>query len=142
MLKFVAKRLGAAVGVLLILVAVIFLLQQLTPADPVHAMLGANASEERIEAERHRLGYDRPLPEQYLSYVNGLLHGDMQMSLRTRRPVTTDLGDFLPATFELAMYGVGLALVLGTILGLLTAARFRGSGVVRVVLVGFASAPV
>jgi peptide/nickel transport system permease protein len=105
-------------------------------------MLGANASQEKIDAKKHELGYDKPVIQQYADYMTGLLHGDMQMSLRTRRPVTTDLADYLPATIELAFYGVLMAVVLGGALGLLTAARFTGAGALRVVLVGFASMPV
>jgi len=142
MLTFIGKRLLAAVGILFVLAGVIFVLQQLTPTDPVHAMLGANASQATIDAKKHELGYDRPLIQQYVSYVGGLAHGDMQMSLRTRRPVTTDLADYLPATAELAFYGVIMAVVLGGFLGLVTAARFKGSGFVRVILVALASAPV
>jgi peptide/nickel transport system permease protein len=142
MATFIGKRLLSAVGILFVLAGVIFVLQQLTPTDPVHAMLGANASPATIEAKKHELGYDRPLAVQYLSYVAGLTHGDLQMSLRTRRPVMTDLLQYLPATAELAFYGVLEAIVLGGILGLLTAARFKGSGFVRVVLVALASAPV
>jgi peptide/nickel transport system permease protein len=139
---FIGKRLLSAIGILFVLAGVIFVLQQLTPTDPVHAMLGANASQATIDAKKHELGYDRPLAVQYLSYIGGLTHGDLQMSLRTRRPVMTDLLDYLPATAELAFYGVVEAIFLGGVLGLLTAARFKGSGAVRVVLVALASAPV
>src|SRR4051812_9271409 len=97
------------VAVLLVLAAVMFTLQHLTPTDPVHAMLGANASKAQIAAQRHKLGYDKPLPQQSLHYVGGLLHGDMQTSLRPRRPVTTDLAAYLPATLELALFAVLLA---------------------------------
>jgi peptide/nickel transport system permease protein len=138
---FLAKRLSSMVVILLVLAGVVFVLQQVTPTDPVHVKLGANASKEQIAAERHRLGYDKPLPEQYVSYVGDLLHGDLQESLRTRRPVTKDLGAYLPATLELALFGLVLAAILGTALGLLTAARTRGSGVLRVVMVAGASAP-
>jgi len=104
-------------------------------------MLGANASKEQIAAENHKLGYDKPLPQQYLHYVGGLAHGDLQMSLRTRRNVTTDLGAYLPATLELALFGLGLALVLGAVLGLATASKARGSGVLRFLMVGGAPRP-
>jgi peptide/nickel transport system permease protein len=136
-----AKRLLAMVGVLLLLAAAVFTLQHLTPTDPVHAMLGANASKERVDAQRHALGYDQPLPRQYASYVNGLVHGDLQMSLRTRRPVTTDLAAYLPATLELALYGLVGAALLGGILGVATAGRFRGAGLLRFVTLAGASAP-
>ncbi len=138
---FLMKRTASMVAILLVLAAVVFTLQRLTPADPVHAMLGANASKEQIAAENHKLGYDRPLPAQYVSYVAGLLHGDLQMSLRTRRDVTTDLASYLPATLELALFGLVLAVLLGALLGLATAAKARGSGLLRVVMVGGASAP-
>jgi peptide/nickel transport system permease protein len=139
--SFVAKRILSMILILLVLAAIVFGLQQLTPTDPVHAMLGANASKEQIAFENHKLGYDKPLPQQYLHYVGGLLHGDMQESLRTRRPVTTDLGAYLPATLELTLFAVFLAGVLGTLLGLATAARSRGSGSLRMVMMGGASAP-
>jgi peptide/nickel transport system permease protein len=141
MVGFLTKRLGAMVLILFVLAGVVFTLQQVTPTDPVHVMLGANASKAQIAAERHKLGYDKPLPERYVSYVGDLVHGDLQMSLRTRRPVTTDLGAYLPATFELALFGMVLAVVLGALLGLATAARSRGSGLLRIVMVAGASAP-
>jgi peptide/nickel transport system permease protein len=141
MFGFLAKRLASMVVILLVLAAVVFTLQHLTPTDPVHAMLGANASKAQIAAENHKLGYDKPLPQQYLSYVGGLFHGDLQQSLRTRRPVTTDLAAYLPATLELALFGLVLAVSLGGALGLATAARARGSGVLRIVMLAGASAP-
>ena len=81
--------------------AAVFILQKLSHTDPVHAYLGANASKAAIERESKVLGYDRPIIDQYFHYVHGLLHGNLQVSLRTRRPVATDLATYLPATFEL-----------------------------------------
>jgi peptide/nickel transport system permease protein len=139
--EVIVKRLLAMVVVLLVLAAVVFTLQQVTPTDPVHAMLGANASKAQIAAERHKLGYDRPVVTQYLRYVSGVATGDLQMSLRTRRPVATDLRAYLPATVELALFALVLAAVLGTAIGIATAARSRGSGVLRLATVAGASAP-
>ena len=141
MTKFALKRVAAMIGVLLVLTGIVFTLQHLTPTDPVHAMLGANASKEQIAAENHKRGYDQPLANQYVRYVSGLIHGDMQDSLRTRRPVTTDLGAYLPATLELAAFGLIVAALLGGLLGLATAAKARGSGLLRIVMLGGASAP-
>ena len=78
---------------------------------------------------------------QYASYLAGLMHGDFGTSLRTRNPVATDLGQYLPATAELAIVGLLLALVLGTLLGLTTALRVRGSGPLRVLMTTSASTP-
>jgi len=141
MTKLVLKRSGAMVLVLVFLAAIVFTLQHLTPTDPVHSYLGANASKAAIQAEKRKLGYDKPLPEQYVHYVSGIVHGDFQMSLRTRRPVATDLRQYLPATLELALFGLLLAAVIGGILGVVTAARFRGAGVFRFISLAGASAP-
>jgi peptide/nickel transport system permease protein len=141
MTSLIVKRIGAMVGVLLFLAAVVFVLQHNTPTDPVHSFLGANATRAAVKAESHKLGYDRPLPEQYVRYVTGMLHGNFQMSLRTRRPVATDLRHYLPATLELAMFGLVLAGVLGALLGIVTAARFRGAGIFRFITLAGASTP-
>jgi peptide/nickel transport system permease protein len=141
LLRFTLKRLLAMVGILIVLAAIVFGLQRLTPADPIHAYLGANASPERIAAARHQFGYDKPMLQQFVNYVSGIFRGDLQTSLRTRRPVMTDLGDYLPATIELALYGMLLAFVIGVGLGLLTALRVVGASPIRVLLLGLASAP-
>jgi peptide/nickel transport system permease protein len=141
MWQLIAKRIGAMVAVLLFLAAVVFTLQQLTPVNLAHSYLGGNASQAAIKAETHKLGYDRPIVVQYLRYIADIAHGNLQMSLRTRRPVATDLRAYLPATLELAFYGLALAVVLGGILGLVTASRFRGSGIFRLVMLAGASTP-
>jgi peptide/nickel transport system permease protein len=139
--RLIAKRLAAMVGVLLFLTAIVFTLQHNTPTDPVHSFLGANASKAAIKAEAHKLGYDQPILQQYVHYVTGMFHGNFQMSLRTRRPVATDLGSYIPATAELALFGLFIAAVLSLILGVATAARFRGSGAFRFVTLAGASTP-
>ncbi len=141
MIKVIAKRLAAMVAILLVLSASIFILQKLSHTDPVHAYLGANASKQAISQERHVLGYDRPLIDQYFHYIKGLLTGDLGQSLRTRRPVATDIGSYLPATIELTLFGLFLAVLLGGLLGLASAGRWRGSGAFRLLLVSGASAP-
>lgn len=141
MARLLLRRLGAMVLVLLFLVVVVFTLERISPTDPVHSFLGANASKAAIAAERHKLGYDRPIVVQYVSYVGDLLRGNLQMSLRTRRPVATDLGAYLPATAELALFSLALAAVVGGILGVTTAARFKGAGLFRFLTLSGASAP-
>lgn len=141
MLQLVTKRLAAAVAILLVLSAAVFLLQKLSHTDPVHAYLGANASKAAIAHERHVLGYDRPLVDQYVHYIGGLFTGSLGYSLRTRRPVGTDLAAYLPATLELSLFGLFLAVVLGALLGLASAGRWRGAGGLRALMVSFASAP-
>src|SRR4029453_16744905 len=139
MARFTLTRLASLVGILLGLSVVVFLLQAVVPADPVRAMVGASATPQIVEAKRHELGLDRPLPAQYTQFLSRAVRGDLQMSLHTRRPVRTDIRAFLPATVELAATALALAVVLGGALGLLTA---RGGGTtLRVVLVASASVP-
>ena len=142
MIRFAAKRLVSMVLILLVLTAIVFLLQKLSHVDPAHAYLGANASASAIKHESHVLGYDKPLISQYVHYVSGLLGGNLEVSLRTRHPVATDIGVFLPATIELAFTALLLAVLLGAVFGLVSAARFRGAGVFRTLLLALASAPV
>jgi peptide/nickel transport system permease protein len=141
MIAFIAKRLLSMVLILLVLTAVVFLLQKASHTDPVHAYLGANASAAAVAHERHVLGYDRPLLSQYVSYVGKAVRGDLGVSLRTRRPVSTDLGDYLPATIELAVAGLTLTVVLAALLGFGSVARWRGAEVFRVTLLSGASIP-
>lgn len=142
MIKFVVKRLVSMVLILLSLTAIVFILQRISGVSPAHAYLGGSASQQAIAHETHILGYDKPLIAQYIHYVSGLLSGNLEVSLRTRHPVSADIAGFLPATAELAITGLIFAVVLGAAFGLLSAARFRGASVFRLLLMSFASAPV
>jgi peptide/nickel transport system permease protein len=142
MLRFVVLRTLGALGVLLVLVLAVFVLQQISPADPARSLVGEKASAEILERARERLGLNDPIPVQYLNYVSDVARGDLQMSVATRRPVADDLGEFLPATLELVAVALLLAIVLGVLSGLATAGRWRGAGVTRLVLLCLASLPV
>ena len=141
MIAFVTKRLASMIVILFVLTAVMFLLQQVSHTDPVHAYLGANASQAAVAQERHVLGYDRPVIDQFFTYVGHAVQGNLSKSLRTRRPVATDIRAYLPATAELALTALFIAVVLGAILGLGSVARSRGSGTFRLVMLGGASMP-
>lgn len=141
MRRFVVKRLASLMGILVVLTFVVFALQQLSPADPVKAKLGANATREAVAAERERLGYNDPMVTQFGRYVQGVARGDLGDSLRTKHPVQEDLREFLPASFELMMAIVVLAGVLGVVLALLTSRVGRGAGAIRVGMTAAASAP-
>jgi peptide/nickel transport system permease protein len=137
----IVKRLGAMVAIIFALTAVMFVLQKVSPVDPVHAMLGGNASQQAIAEQRHKLGLDQPIMNQFWHYLGGLLHGDFGTSYRTRRPVGDDLSTFGPATAELAFFGLLLALVLAVLLAFGTTLKWPGAGVLRVVLLAGASTP-
>ena len=141
MIRLIVKRLAAAVVIVLALTAGMFILQKVSPVDPVHAMLGAQVSGPQILAEQHKLGLDRPLADQYLSYLAGLPRGDLGMSYRTRRPVSTDLRSFVPATAELSIYALLFALILAALLAIGSTLRWPGAGLLRLCLIAGASVP-
>lgn len=139
--RFIALRLVALVALLLVLSLVLFTLQQISGTDPIAAMLGSNASHSQIEAVRHRLGYDQPAAEQYLRYLNGLLHGNLGTSFRTRHPVSSDIGTFLPPTIELVLAALLVALVLAATFVITSVLNWKGTGIIRGLLLVGACTP-
>ncbi|HBG95360.1 MAG TPA: glutathione ABC transporter permease GsiC [Chromatiaceae bacterium] len=123
MLQSIASRLGSALLVMLGVCTLVFLLIHLIPGDPVTAMLGESARPADQQALRLALGLDRPLAEQYASYLTGLLQLDLGYSFQDQRPVAGILGERLPATLQLAGASLLLALMLAVPLGLLAAYR-------------------
>lgn len=119
MLRFLVRRLALTLPVLLGVATLVFALIHLIPGDPAQAMLGETASEQDVQALRQRLGLDRPLVEQYGSFLAGVARGDLGTSLRTNEPVASAIIDRLPATLELAaaamLVAIGVAIPLGII---------------------------
>jgi peptide/nickel transport system permease protein len=142
MLAVLPRRLLGAIPVLLVLVLAVFTLQQVAPVDPVAALVGAKASPEVYAAARHQLGYDQPLPMQFLHYLLRAVQGDLGQSSLTRTPVVSDIATFLPVTLELLLVAMIFTVLIGFLLGLATAQGWRGSGVLRVVMISGASVPV
>ena len=138
---FILKRVGSAIGILLVLVAVVFLLQRFSPSDPVKAKLGAFATRDMVADERERLGYNDPLPTQYVRYVSGVVQGDFGESLRSRRAVSDDLLSFVPASVELIVSTIFVAAVAGVLLAMVTAKEGKRTGFIRVFMTVFASVP-
>jgi len=140
-LGFLARRLAAAVVLLLVLSFVVFTLSQIAPGDPARAYVGANASNATVAQARHRLGYDDPFLVQYGRFLGHALTGDLGRSLRTRHPVTADLAHFLPATAELVVAAFVLALVLAALFAVSGVLRWPGGALGRGVLLVLAAAP-
>ncbi len=112
-LLFLARRSIGIVAVMAGVSVITFAISHVIPADPVAAALGDHASDDQIAAFRHEYGLDKPVVEQYVIYVEGLVHGDLGTSIRTRRPVADDLRDFVPATFELSLAALVASLLIG-----------------------------
>ena len=91
MARYIARRLVLLVIVLVGMSAITFSLTHLVPGDPARLLAGPHATQSQVESLARQFGLDRPVPEQYIVYVQGLLRGDLGMSLTTRRPVVADL---------------------------------------------------
>ncbi|MFT4044479.1 MAG: ABC transporter permease [Gordonia sp. (in: high G+C Gram-positive bacteria)] len=123
MASFLIRRLLTLIPVLLLVLVISFSLVHLIPGDPAVTMLGSGATNEQIEALRSQLDLDRPLVVQFFDYVGGVLHGDLGTSLRTGDPVATEIANRLPATMELAISALALAIIIGIPIGVLAAIR-------------------
>lgn len=143
MWRFIASRVGSALLVLLVLTLVVFILTRVIPSDPAVVYAGIKAPPEELARIRERLGFDRPLPIQYLTYLGGLLTGDWGNSLSTRRPVLTEFAVRLPPTLELLFAAIAFALVFGVILGVLASRKPGGvlDGIIRFLSIGGISMP-
>jgi peptide/nickel transport system permease protein len=119
--RFLARRVLLAIPVLLGVATLVFSLIHLIPGDPVQAMLGDAASPESVVELRSRLGLDRPLYVQYAAFLKNAAHGDLGTSLRTNESVTAAIAARLPATFELALAAIFVAVAIAIPAGILAA---------------------
>jgi peptide/nickel transport system permease protein len=123
--RFVLRRLVALVFLSLGITLVAFVLTELVPSNAVATNLGEQAAADpaAVAAFRHHYGLDRPFPVRYAIYLDHLVHGDLGQSTLTHGPVTHDLGQFIPATGELALYSILFASVVGIAFGVIAALR-------------------
>ena len=84
-------------------VGVTFAVTRLVPSKPELQWVGTRATAEQLEAARIELGLDKSVPEQFIIYLKDLLHGDLGMSLQTKRPVADEIREYLPPTLELVL---------------------------------------
>src|SRR5437763_8087875 len=105
MQRLIAQRLLLMFPLMLGMTLIAFVVSHSVPADPVAAHLGQRSMEDPVivQAFRAQWGLDRPLPEQYLTYLRNLGQGNLGVSIRTHMPVAQDLGLYLPASAELAI---------------------------------------
>jgi peptide/nickel transport system permease protein len=117
------SRTISAVAVVVGVVTLMFFLLHLAPGDPARLLVGPTATAEQITAQRHALGLDRPLPQQYASWLGRFVQGDWGISLATGRPVRAMLADAWPATVKLVGLSLLLSYGLGILVGVLQASR-------------------
>lgn len=122
-LEIILSRLVWFIPTLLGLIIVVFLISNVVPTDPARIIAGENATEAQLTALRQQLGLDQPLYVQFGIYLRDLLSGDLGRSLYTQREISADLLRRLPATLELTLGSIFLAIVIGVPLGVISAVK-------------------
>ena len=121
LISYLLRRLVGFAAVMVGVSIITFGISHLVPADPAIMALGDHATDTQIDAFREKYGLNKPVPEQYWIYVTALVQGDLGISLRTRRPVASDLRTFFPATFELSLTALILSILIGIPAGVISA---------------------
>ena len=126
MAQLIAKRIAQLIPTLIGLSILLFFWVRALPGGPARALLGERATPEAIENINELYGFNKPLLQQYFTYIGRLLQGDFGTSIRTRRPVLEEFVDRFPATLELSLAALLFAVIIGIPLGYI-AARKRGT---------------
>ena len=117
MLKYIIKRIIGVIPTLIIVTTFVFFFVRLIPGDPARLVAGPQATLEDVEVVREELGLNKPIVTQYVDYVTGLFHGDLGMSLRTKRPVATEVSLRYMNTVKLTLGSLAWSVVVGVLLG-------------------------
>lgn len=117
MLRYTLKRIVGVLPTLIIVVTFVFFFVRMIPGDPARLVAGEQATLDAVEAVRIQLGLDKPIHVQYFKYVGGLLRGDLGMSLRTKRPVLTEVAARYGNTMALTFASLVWSTIVGVILG-------------------------
>jgi glutathione transport system permease protein len=121
MLQYIARRLAGLAPTLFIVAVLVFLFVHLLPGDPARLAAGQDATPETVELVRQDLGLDKPLHQQFVRFVSGALRGDFGRSLRTKRPVGTEIAERFMPTFWLTVTSMSWSVVFGMGIGVLSA---------------------
>jgi peptide/nickel transport system permease protein len=123
MTRYLLRRLALTIPILLGVSLLVFLMLHSAGGDPAQTILGARADPDSIAALRHELGLDRPLLVQYVAFLSGAVRGDFGRSYRSNTPVIVEIATRFPATIELAIAAMAIAVVAGVVFGTLAAVR-------------------
>ena len=121
MLNYFLKRLMGLTPTLLIVAVLVFLFVHMLPGDPARLAAGQDADQQTVELVRQELGLDRPMPEQFVSYFAHVVKGDFGTSLRTRRPVSTEIAERFMPTLLLTLSSMVWAVMFGMAIGIVSA---------------------
>lgn len=117
MLRYIVKRVLEVIPTLFLITLFVFLFIRLIPGDPARMVAGEDASIETIQNIRSQLGLDKPILTQYADYMRGLTHGDLGVSLKTKRPVSFEVGQRYGKTMKLALLSLLWSSVAGVLIG-------------------------
>jgi peptide/nickel transport system permease protein len=123
MARYIAQRLLTLIPILFGVTIIVFGIMKLVPGDPALMAAGVDARQEDVERVRAYLGLDRPIHEQYISFVANAVTGNFGVSARTRRPVIEEVGARFPATAELAIAGLFVSMAIGVTAGIISATK-------------------
>ncbi|MGM3159602.1 ABC transporter permease [Dickeya undicola] len=123
MFAYIVRRLLEMIPVLLVISLLVFGFIKLLPGDPARIYAGPDAPIEAVEAARERLGLNDPLPQQYLNWLDGLVHGDLGITYRTQQPVLTVIQKSFMPTLWLALAGFVWSVLLGLLIGVFAALK-------------------
>ncbi|MDB6452521.1 glutathione ABC transporter permease GsiC [Falsirhodobacter sp. 20TX0035] len=123
MLSYLIKRLLGAIPVVLMVTLAVFAFVHLLPGDPARLVAGPEATAQDVEAVRTALGLDKPLPQQFATYLSNTVQGDFGTSLKTRRPVAEEIGMRLMPTIWLTVFAMVWAVAVGLLIGVISAVR-------------------
>jgi len=118
---FILRRLFLIIPIIIGISVIVFILSRIIPGDPITFALGESATAEAVESMRHAMGLDKPIHEQYWIYLKGLFRGEMGYSIRTNRPVLSDLLAHFPATLELTLTAMFISIIIAIPLGVISA---------------------
>ncbi|MEO6921456.1 MAG: glutathione ABC transporter permease GsiC [Collimonas sp.] len=121
MLPYILKRLMGLIPTLLIVAVVVFMFVHLLPGDPARLVAGPEADLQTVELIRKDLGLDKSLPEQFVNYFGRALRGDLGTSLRSKRPVSTEIAERFWPTFWLTVTSMVWAVLFGLVIGIVSA---------------------
>ncbi|QZY55891.1 glutathione ABC transporter permease GsiC [Crassaminicella profunda] len=121
MLKYFIRRILSVIPILIVISIFVFLFVHLIPGDPARLVAGEDATAEDVAIIRSELGLDAPLHEQYFTFMGNLFKGDLGKSLKTRKPVTEEIGSRFMPTFTLTLFSMAWAVVFGLIIGVVSA---------------------
>jgi glutathione transport system permease protein len=121
MLQYLVKRLLGLIPTLLLVGVLVFLFVHLLPGDPARLAAGPDATAETVALVRQDLGLDKSLPAQFVRFTLGVLHGDLGRSVRTKRPVATEIGERFWPTFWLTVAAMAWSVAIGMAIGIVSA---------------------